>query len=65
MCCFHGENPQDVSNLRGVLQARRDNAQQQFLATLTKGCSMGSAWAIWEVAPINGTYELRANIWLA
>ena len=26
---------QDVSNLRGVLQARRDNAQQQFLAPLT------------------------------
>ena len=33
--------PEDVSNLRGVLQARRENSQQQFLAALTEGRQRG------------------------
>lgn len=29
--------PQDVSNLRGVLQGRRENSQKQFLETWHSG----------------------------
>lgn len=45
---FHNHSPsssaqdkQDVSNLRGVLQARRENSQQQFLEALVPPTSYG------------------------